>query len=124
MKILLGAVAIAIAVAALAPPTPATATANEATHYVTGVVSTDQEAALLPCDGVVAHCFPKPATPTTTPARWHIDQGRDDCWLRSDVTTGFRMMGTCVLDVDMGDHVKVWAPPGAVVEDFRLIWEG
>jgi len=88
---------------------------------ITGVVSTSAEARALPCPSTVGReavgvaCFPKRS------ARWVVDQV-DACTLKSDVTTGFRMMGGCVLAIDEGAHVKVWAPPGAVSEDYRLVW--
>ena len=92
------------------------AEAHEDHGRVTGLVSKASEAAALPC-GVGNVCIPKQG------ARWSIDQ-LDGCTIKSDVTTGFRMMGDCVLDIDEGDHLKLWAPLGAVDEDFAVIWEG
>ena len=106
--------ALAVAIVALAPDAQASAPTDEG--RVTGLVSDWDEARALPC-GVGSVCLPKRA------AHWEIDQV-DGCTIRSDVTTGFRMTGTCVLDVDEGDHVKFWAPLGAVDEDFVVIWEG
>lgn len=90
---------------------------------ITGAVSSTAEARDLPCpstgatagEWVGVACFPKRA------GGWHVDQP-DGCTVRSDLTTGFRMMGDCVLTIDEGPHVKVWAPAGAVSEEFRLVW--
>ena len=125
MRYLLLAAAVA---GALAVPNAAHATTDATTDegWITGVVDTSELARQLPCaprdvvgdwadEGVGVACFPKRSS------TWWIDQ-IDECTLRSDVTSGFRMVGTCVLGIDMGDYVKVWAPPEAVDEDFAIVW--
>jgi hypothetical protein len=102
---------------------PAQAAPGPHQGRITGVAGSFEEADALPCwnatghDYVGAACFPK-----LSPA-WHVEQP-NSCTIRSDVTTGFRLMGNCVIAKDEGDHVKVWAPFGAVDQQFTLVWEG
>lgn len=99
--------------------------------WIIGVAGNAEEARALPCadelPAVVGDaigpwravgatvCFPKRS------ASWHVDQ-LGDCTLRSDVTTGFRLTGNCVLVIDMGHYVKAWAPVGTFYEEFRVVW--
>ena len=120
---LLGPIGLSPAAKAAAPPDRG---------WITGVASTSSEARAVPCAGEAPAavgeamgswrdvgatvCFPKRSS------LWYADQGPEGCWLKSDVTTGFRMHGTCVMTIDMGTYVKAWAPPEAVHEEFLLVW--
>lgn len=105
-----------------APPAAHAAAAPEFGR-ITGVVSTKAEAAAIRCppastvarESVGIACYPKKSN------RWYIDQ-IGGCMLKADTTTAYRMAGTCVLAIDEGPRIKVWAPPYAVSEDYRLVW--
>jgi hypothetical protein len=116
MRTILGAT---VAVLLLAAPAQAGPAVDHG--YLTGVAGSTSEARSLPCGAasgshyVGAACFPKRA------AVWHVDQP-GACTVKSDVTTAFRLWGNCVLWVDEGSRVKVWAPAGAVDQEFSLVW--
>lgn len=99
--------------------------------WIVGVAGSSDEARAIPCAGELPAsvgdalgswqsvgatvCFPKRS------AAWHVEQD-GPCTLRSDITTGFRLYGDCVLTIDMGHYVKAWAPLGASYEAFRIVW--
>lgn len=112
-------------------PSAASAAPPPDRGWIVGVAGSTTEARTIPCAGELPStvraalgswqsvgatvCFPKRS------ATWHVDQ-EGACTVKSDVTTGFRLYGTCVMTIDMGTYVKAWAPVGAAYEPFRIIW--
>ena len=99
--------------------------------WITGVAGSSAEARTIPCwseaPAAVGStlggwrtvgatvCFPKRSR------AWHVSQP-GACTVKSDVTTGFRRFGTCVMTIDMGTYVTAWAPLGAVHPEFSIVW--
>lgn len=99
--------------------------------WIVGVAGGSSEARSIPCAGELPPtvgtalggwqavgatvCFPKRSS------SWYVDQP-NGCTVKSDVTTGFRLMGNCVFTIDMGPYVKAWAPVGAFYEPFTIVW--
>lgn len=121
---------MAAAALALLPSTAAAAPPPDR-GWIVGVAGSPAEARTLPCAGELpstvsgalggwravgaAVCFPKRS------GSWHVDQ-EGACAVRSDATTAFRLMGDCVMTIDMGHYVKAWAPVGAAYEPFQIVW--
>lgn len=116
----LSLVGVATVVIGLAAP-PASAEHLRSSGAVYGGVANEQEARSYPCPEVAAGGWERtgPVVCLAKQAEMWALKIEDDRGCTYDAT-GYR--GSCVFDVDMGDHVRIWGGRGIPYTSFIVDW--